>query len=171
MGWIFEGIERSEDERRYSDRELIQRSLKRLAPYRKPIIISSVTTILLTVISLLTPLIFGFLIQTLDASDLTEVSIVVVLFAGTCYLVLSVFSWLGDYTINVQVAKVVPFFMVTLRGDIFDALQKQDMKFFDKHRSGRLNSRVSSRWSQLKGTSKIGVCPRGAYVLTMAGSR
>ncbi len=168
MGWIFEGIERSEDERRYSDRELIQRSLKRLAPYRKPIIISSVTTILLTVISLLTPLIFGFLIQTLDSSDLTEVSIVVVLFAGTCYLVLSVFSWLGDFTINVQVAKVVPFFMVTLRGDIFDALQKQDMKFFDKHRSGRLNSRVSSDAADYGGAVSIVLTVVGQFLIIIA---
>ncbi|GAH25114.1 unnamed protein product, partial [marine sediment metagenome] len=67
----------------------------------------------------------------------STVSTGAVLFAGVVYLILFVSSWIGDYIINIQVAKMVPYFMVTLRGDIFDALQKQDMKFFDKHRSGR----------------------------------
>ncbi|MHA1994078.1 MAG: ABC transporter ATP-binding protein [Candidatus Hodarchaeales archaeon] len=168
MGWIFEGIERSEDERRYSDRELIQRSLRRLTPYRRPIIISSATTIVLTIISLLTPLIFGFLIETLDVSDFAGVSMIVILFAGTCYLALSVLSWLGDYIINLQVAKVVPFFMVTLRGDIFDALQKQDMKFFDKHRSGRLNSRVSSDAADYGGAVSIVLTVVGQFLIIIA---
>ncbi|PWI47793.1 ABC transporter [Candidatus Heimdallarchaeota archaeon B3_Heim] len=168
MGWIFEGIERPEDERRYGDRELVQRSLKRLTPYRRPILISSATTIALTVISLLSPLLFGFLIETLDVSDLSSVSIAIILFAGTCYLVLSVVSWVGDYIINVQVAKVVPFFMVTLRGDIFDALQKQDMKFFDQHRSGRLNSRVSSDAADYGGAVSIVLTVVGQLLIIVA---
>ena len=168
MGWIFEGIEKSDDERRYSDRELMQRSLERLIPYRRPIIISSATTIILTMISLLTPLIFGFLIETLDVSDVTDVSITIVLLAGMSYLVLSVLSWLGDYTINVQIAKVVPFFMVTLRGDIFDALQKQDMKFFDQHRSGRLNSRVSSDAADYGGVVSIVLTVVGQFLIILA---
>ena len=168
MGWIFEGIEKSDDERRYSDRELMQRSLERLIPYRRPIIISSATTIILTMISLLTPLIFGFLIETLDVSDVTDVSITIVLLAGMSYLVLSVLSWLGDYTINVQIAKVVPFFMVTLRGDIFDALQKQDMKFFDQHRSGRLNSRVSSDAADYGGAVSIVLTVVGQFLIILA---
>ena len=63
MGWIFEGLERSEDERRYEDRELIQRSITRLTPYKKQIVISSITTILLTLVSLIVPILFANLID------------------------------------------------------------------------------------------------------------
>ena len=161
MGWIFEGLERSEDERRYGDRELIQRSIKRLAPYRRQIAISSVTTIALTLISLTAPIIFANLIEIFNVVDLSAVSTGTVLFAGVVYLILFVSSWIGDYIINIQVARMVPYFMVTLRGDIFDALQKQDMKFFDKHRSGRLNARVSSDAADYGGAVSI--------VLTVVG--
>jgi ABC-type multidrug transport system fused ATPase/permease subunit len=161
MGWIFEGLERSDDERRYGDRELIQRSIKRLSPYRRQITISSVTTMVLTIISLIIPLIFANLIDLLSVIDLSTVSKGVVLLAGVMYLILFVSSWIGDYIINVQVAKLVPYFMVTLRGDIFDALQKQDMKFFDKHRSGKLNARVSSDAADYGGAVSI--------VLTVVG--
>ncbi|MHA2111912.1 MAG: ABC transporter ATP-binding protein [Candidatus Hodarchaeales archaeon] len=161
MGWIFEGLERSEDERRYGDRELIQRSIKRLAPYRRQIAISSVTTIALTLISLTAPILFANLIVLFNVVDLSTVSTGAVLFAGVVYLILFVSSWIGDYIINIQVAKMVPYFMVTLRGDIFDALQRQDMKFFDKHRSGRLNARVSSDAADYGGAVSI--------VLTVVG--
>jgi len=161
MGWIFEGLERSDDERRYGDRELIRRSIKRLSPYRRQIAISSATTMVLTIIGLVLPLIFANLILVLTVTDLSTVSTGAVFIAGALYLILFVSSWIGDYTINVQVAKLVPYFMVTLRGDIFDALQKQDMKFFDKHRSGKLNARVSSDAADYGGAVSI--------VLTVVG--
>jgi ABC-type multidrug transport system fused ATPase/permease subunit len=165
MGWIFEGLERSEDERRYGDRELIQRSIKRLTPYRRQIAISSITTIALTLISLAAPILFANLIELFNVVDLGSVSTGAVLFAGVVYLILFVSSWIGDYIINIQVAKMVPYFMVILRGDIFDALQKQDMKFFDKHRSGRLNARVSSDAADYGGAVSIVITVVGQFFI------
>ncbi|MFX1283573.1 MAG: ABC transporter ATP-binding protein [Promethearchaeota archaeon] len=144
MSWIFEGIDRKDQERKYSDWELIRRSIKRIAPYKRPIIISTVTMVIATITSLLTPLIFANIIDTLQNPQSTEIFSWILLAGGISYLFLSILSWVNDYIINIQSAKFVPDFMVNLRGDIFSALQKQDMKFFDKHRSGRLNSRVSS---------------------------
>jgi ABC-type multidrug transport system fused ATPase/permease subunit len=43
-----------------------------------------------------------------------------------------------------EIGKFAPFFLDKLRLDIFDKLQEQDMSFFDKFESGRLNSRVSN---------------------------
>ncbi len=165
MGWIFEGLERSDDERRYGDRELIQRSIKRLSPYRRQIVISSITTIALTLIGLTAPILFGNLIELFNVVDLSTVSTGAVLITGVVYLILFVSSWIGDYIINIQVAKMVPYFMVTLRGDIFDALQKQDMKFFDKHRSGRLNARVSSDAADYGGAVSIVLTVVGQFLI------
>ncbi len=144
MSWIFEGIDRKDEERKYSDWELIKRSIKRIAPYKRPMVISSITMVVATFTSLLTPLIFANIIDTLQNPQSTEIFFWILLAGGISYLFLSVLSWVNDYIINIQSAKFVPDFMVNLRGDIFSALQEQDMKFFDKHRSGRLNSRVSS---------------------------
>ncbi len=161
MGWIFEGIERSDDERKYSDRELISRSLKRIQPYKRPIVISTCTVIVLSITSLLGPLIFANMIDNLRSPQITDYLIWIIFTGGLLYFLLSILNWVGDYIINIQIARLVPDFMVTLRGDIFDALQKQDMKFFDKHRSGGLNSRVSSDAGDYGGAVSI--------VLTVAG--
>ena len=168
MGWIFEGLERSEDERRYSDRELISRSIKRLTPYRRQIIISSSAMVGLTVIGLTLPLIFAALIEVMDTPVLSNIPIFIILVGGTIYLILWVLSWVGDYIINIQVARLVPYFMVTLRGDIFDALQKQDMKFFDEHRSGRLNARVSSDAAEFGGAVSIVLTVVGQFLVVIS---
>jgi ABC-type multidrug transport system fused ATPase/permease subunit len=168
LGWIFEGLERSDDERRYSDRELISRSLKRLAPYKRQILISSSAMVALTIFGLTLPLIFASLIEILDTPILSEVPVLILVFAGAIYLVLWVLNWVGDYIINIQVAKLVPYFMVTLRGDIFDALQKQDMKFFDEHRSGRLNARVSSDAADYGGAVSIVMTVVGQLLIVIS---
>ena len=144
MSWIFEGIDRKDQERKYSDWELIRRSVKRIAPFKRPMIISTITMVVMTFFSLLTPLLFANIIDTLQNPQLTDLMFLILLCGGFSYLFLYILSWVTDYIINIQSAKFVPDFMVNLRGDIFAALQKQDMKFFDQHRSGRLNSRVSS---------------------------
>jgi ATP-binding cassette subfamily B protein len=143
MGWIFEGLEKSKQKRRYSDIELFKRSLIRLKPFKRPVVISIVALFIGTILSLITPLIFAQVIDELGNLTITEQATIFVLIAGFSYFILSSLGWVIDYTVNIQFAKLVPDFMVTLRGDIFDGLARQDMKFFDKHRSGQLNSRVS----------------------------
>ncbi|MFX0122549.1 MAG: ABC transporter ATP-binding protein [Candidatus Hodarchaeota archaeon] len=144
MGWIFEGIDREDQERKYSDWELVKRSVERIAPFKRPMIISTITMVIVTITSLLTPLIFANMIDTLQNPHITDLMLLMFISAGFSYLFLYILSWIADYIINIQSAKFVPDFMVNLRADIFAALQNQDMKFFDQHRSGRLNSRVSS---------------------------
>jgi ABC-type multidrug transport system fused ATPase/permease subunit len=106
--------------------------------------ISTLTIVVATVISLLTPLIFANIIDSFQIIQTTEILMLVLLGGSVSYLILQIFNWVTNYIINIQFANLVPDFMVNLRGDIFAALQEQDMKFFDQHRSGRLNSRVSS---------------------------
>ena len=144
MSWIFEGIDREDQERKYSDWELIKSSVERITPFKRPMIISTITMVVVTFISLLTPLIFANIIDMLQGPYPTEIFFWILFFGGISYLFLYILSWVTDYIINIQSAKFVPDFMVNLRADIFSALQKQDMKFFDQHRSGHLNSRVSS---------------------------
>ncbi|MFX0171343.1 MAG: ABC transporter ATP-binding protein [Candidatus Hodarchaeota archaeon] len=144
MTWIFEGVSREDQERKYSDWELIRRSISRVTPFKSPVVISTITIVFLTFTGLLAPLIFANIIDNLQSPHITEVITWALLAGGIVYLILMVFNWVGDYILNLQLARLVPDFMVNLRIDIFEALQRQDMKFFDKNRSGRLNSRVTS---------------------------
>ncbi len=143
MGWIFEGLDKSKKKRTYSDFELFKRSLVRLTPFKRPVVISIVAMLSGTLISLAAPLIFAQIIDGLENPTRTDYIKVLLLIGAFGYFILSTLNWAVDYTINIQFAKLIPDFMVTLRGDIFDGLARQDMKFFDKHRSGQLNARVS----------------------------
>ncbi|MFX0052693.1 MAG: ABC transporter ATP-binding protein [Candidatus Hodarchaeota archaeon] len=144
MTWIFEGIQLEDQERKYSDWELIRRSISRVTPFKNPVVISTITIVIITFTGLLAPLIFANMIDNLQSPQITEVITWAMLAGGIVYFILTVFNWVGDYILNIQLARLVPDFMVNLRIDIFEALQRQDMKFFDRNRSGRLNSRVTS---------------------------
>ena len=164
MGWIFEGINHEDQERKYSDWELIRRSFKRITPFKRPMMISTITMVIVTITGLLTPLIFANMIDTLQNPNIINLVSWVIL-GGVSYFFLYVFSWIADYIINIQLAKFVPEFMVNLRADIFSALQKQDMKFFDQHRSGRLNSRVSSDASDYGNAVSIVMTVAGQFLI------
>ncbi|MFW9856118.1 MAG: ABC transporter ATP-binding protein [Candidatus Thorarchaeota archaeon] len=166
MGWIFEGIERQDLERKYSDRELITRSIKRLAPFKRPILVSTTVMVILTITGLLAPLFFANIIDNLtNPSDLI---LWVIIAGGAMYFILSILNWIGDYIIRIQFSKLVPDFMVTLRGDVFDGLQRQDMKFFDTHRSGKLNSRVSSDAGDYGGAVSVVMTVAGNFLIVFS---
>ncbi len=142
MGWIFEGLDVGDTKRKYSDRELFRRTFRRLKPFKKRIIGITLLIVLITFSQILSNIIFGFIIDSI--TDLSGVILWIIILTGISYFIVKISTWLGDYTISMQMAKIFPNFMVTLRTEIFDALQAQDIKFFDRHRSGGLNTRLSS---------------------------
>jgi ABC-type multidrug transport system fused ATPase/permease subunit len=142
MGWIFDGLDIGDEKRKYSDRELFRRTFRRLIPFKKQIITISLLLVLVTFSQILSNIIFGFMIDSII--DLSGVILWIIIFTGVSYLTIRILTWFGDYTVSIQMAKIFPEFLVTLRTEIFDALQNQDIKFFDKHRSGGLNTRVST---------------------------
>ncbi|MHA2050994.1 MAG: ABC transporter ATP-binding protein [Promethearchaeota archaeon] len=142
MGWIFEGLDIGDRKRNYSDRELFRRTFRRLVPFKKQIITITLLIVLSTFAQIFSNIIFGFMIDSI--TDLSGVILWIIIFTGISYFIIRIFSWLGGYINSTLIAKIFPEFMVTLRTEIFDALQRQDMKFFDRHRSGGLNTRVSS---------------------------
>ena len=149
MGWIFEGLDIGDEKRKYSDKELFKRTFQRLAPFKKHFITISFLIVIIVFLEMLTNIIFGFMIDMVI--NLNGSSQWIIILAGIGYSILRPLSWVGDYIINAQIAKLGPKFLITLRTEIFDALQQQDMKFFDKHRSGGLNTRVSTDASVYNG--------------------
>ena len=142
MGWIFEGLDIGDKKRKYSDRELFSRTFKRLLPYKKYIIAITLLNVLVTFLAIASNIIFGFMIDSI--TDLNEVILWIVIFTGISYFIIRMSGWFVDYIILTITADIFPKFMVTLRTEIFDTLQMQDMKFFDKHRSGGLNTRTAA---------------------------
>ena len=142
MSWIYDGLEVADKKRNYSDFELFRRTFKRFMPFKKSIIIITLIIVATTFLELSSNVIFGIIIDSI--LDLSGVILWIIVIGAVSYFSLRLFGWLGNYVISTQIAKFIAQFATTLQSDIFDSLQTQDMKFFDKHRSGGLNTRVSN---------------------------
>lgn len=140
MGWVFNGIDTENTGREYKDRELLGRLLKALAPYKVPFTIIVVTVLAMTVVNLSTPLVLGWVLDGMEAGFAQDR----LLFGAAAYLILYLLLFALYFVQNWGIAKLVPEFMIDLRMGVFDSLQRQDMKFYDKQRSGRLSSRVGA---------------------------
>ena len=142
MSWIFDGLEVADKKRKYSDFELFHRTFRRIIPFKKSIIIITLMIVASTFSDLSANLVFGILIDSII--DLSGVILWIIVLTAASYFSLRLFGWLGNYIILTHIAKFMSEFATTVFFDIFDALQTQDMKFFDKHRSGGLTTRVTT---------------------------
>ena len=138
---IYAGMMNEEQKREYSDRVLFSRYVKRVSPFRKNIFMISIFILISTLADIISPLVIGIAINDLSKDN---ASFILVIGVGLIYLILSITVWIMFYLRRRELAKFVPFFLENLRMDIFNKLQEQDMSFFDKHESGRLNTRVSN---------------------------
>ena len=138
---IYAGMMNEEQKREYSDRVLFSRYVKRVSPFRKKIFMISIFILISTLADIISPLVIGIAINDFSKDN---TSFVLVIGAGLIYLILSIIIWIMFYLRRRELAKFVPFFLENLRMDIFNKIQEQDMSFFDKHESGRLNTRVSN---------------------------
>ena len=138
---IYAGMMNEEQKREYSDRELLIRYFRRVTPFKKNIILISLFILVSTVAEIINPLLIGIAINELYTFNS---NLIIVIGAGISYLILTIIIWVIFFLRRKEIGKFVPFFLEDLRMDIFDKLQEQDMSFFDKHLSGKLNTRVSN---------------------------
>ena len=138
---LYAGMINEEQKREYSDRELLVRYIKSVAPFKKSIVLISLFIFITTIAETINPLLIGIAI---DEFSSTNSNPLIVLGAGGLYFILSILLWIMFFLRRKEIGKFVPFFLENLRMNIFDRLQEQDMSFFDKHLSGKLNTRVSN---------------------------
>ncbi len=138
---LYAGMMDEGQKREYSDRELLVRYIKGVAPFRKSIVLISLFIFITTIAETVNPLLIGIAIDELSNINSNPL---IVLAAGGLYFILSILLWIMFFLRRKEIGKFVPFFLEKLRMKIFDKLQEQDMSFFDKHLSGKLNTRVSN---------------------------
>ncbi|MHA2051611.1 MAG: ABC transporter ATP-binding protein [Promethearchaeota archaeon] len=138
---IYAGLMAEEHKRKYTDRELFIRYLKRIAPFKKTVIRIALFIVISAVADIISPLLLGFGVDELSK---TNPNLFLVVIATLLYIILYVIIWIMFFLQYRQIAQFVPFFSERLRMDIFDRLQEQDMSFFDKHQTGALNTRVTN---------------------------
>ena len=138
---LYAGMLNEEQKREYSDRELFARYIRSIVPFRKSIVLIALFIFINTIAETINPLLIGIAVN--ELSNINS-NLLIVLVAGGLYLVLSILIWIMFFLRRKEIGKFVPFYLEKLRMKIFDKLQEQDMSFFDKHLSGKLNTRVSN---------------------------
>ncbi|CAN5564624.1 ABC transporter ATP-binding protein [soil metagenome] len=142
MGFLMEGLEAESYDRAYEDRSL----LKRILGYFRPDAAAMTSIVAMVVMGSLLdaslPVLISRGINRLDA-DGEAFGAQGWLLVGAV-LVASVLAWVFNYFRQSRSARVVGDVVLRLRIDVFQAIMRRDMSFFDEQQSGRIVSRVTS---------------------------
>jgi ATP-binding cassette, subfamily B, bacterial len=140
MGFILDGLESEAYDRSYSDRALIGRIVDYFRPHARRMLFIALALTLNSVAGTAGPILIARSIDIVTQNRTTQVMLL--LSAGV--LLLGAFSWGFNYIQQMLGAHVIGNVVLKLREDVFDAVIRHDMSFFDEHPSGKIVSRVTS---------------------------
>ncbi|HEY8790971.1 MAG TPA: ABC transporter ATP-binding protein [Actinopolymorphaceae bacterium] len=140
MGFLMNGLDAEDYDRKYADGELLRRVLAYFRPAAGLMSFVALMIVANSVASMLTPVLISWGIDRLLDPDAASV---VWLLAGLV-LAAGVTSWMFNFISQWLTARVVGDVVLTLREDAFAAVTKRDMSFFDTNPSGKVVSRVTS---------------------------
>jgi ABC-type multidrug transport system fused ATPase/permease subunit len=140
MGFIMDGLDAEEYDRKYRDSDLVKRIISYFRP-QLPRMSAVAAAILFT--SLLNTALPIYISQSLDRLQLdpsttTLISITIIITA------LGVLSWIFNAIRQWVSAEAIGNVTLKLRQDAFDAVLKRDLSFYDAFPSGKIVSRVTS---------------------------
>ena len=143
MGFVMAGLDKEDYDREYGDIFLLRRIINYLSPYKKQLLIISVSIILGSLTQTLIPLYFSFALNDLSDSQTGNISASNAVFMlAVLILVFFVFSYFMNMIQQEVSAKAIQSAVVDLRKDAFDAVLKVDMSFINESYTGRLVSRI-----------------------------
>ena len=144
MGF-FEGLNDEKYDRQYKDRDLFKRIVAGFKPYGKGILKISLLTILLSLVSAITPIVTGRAVDFLENPNQW-----IVLFAIPGAIA---FVGLADWGINWMrrslTVRVLGDVVLDLRTRAFRAAAGHDLSFYDQYSSGKIVSRINSDTNDL----------------------
>ena len=180
---LFRSSMRDKVQRSYSDKELFGRFIKRIAPYKKNITLIAMFMVIQAITAVITPLLAGFVTDEMELVNPSSVltflktagfhlfiirpRYVLTILAASGFLLLYIFNWAAFSMQQVQSGKYVPFFLESLRLELFSKLQEQDMTFFDENMSGRLNSIVVNDTLDFSDTAVLISNTVGSFIISL----
>lgn len=142
---MFMGLAAEKYDRRYSDRQLLQRMAVYFAPHRRRMIKLALVILAITGIGLISPLLISRGIDLVGTQP--SVAAIVALCSGL--LVLSVVNWLCNRTRRRMTVRLVTDVIGQMRNDAFAATIRHDMAFFDEFQSGKVITRITNDTQEL----------------------
>lgn len=142
LGFLMEGLEAESYDRTYDDRGLLKRILSYFRPNGSAMAVVVLMVVLSSLMDAALPVLISRGINRLDA-DGRAFGAQGWLLVGA-FLAAGVLSWVFNYFRQSRSAIVVGDVVRRLRLDVFRAIMRRDMSFFDEQQSGRIVSRVTS---------------------------
>ncbi|MHA1354890.1 MAG: ABC transporter ATP-binding protein [Candidatus Heimdallarchaeota archaeon] len=152
MSWFGVGRSDEESERKFTDKELTQKMFQYFSPYKKAILVSTIIIVINTLIQLLPPFAIGKLLD-LAVLEPTGSSVALMIGLIVANFVAQILAWiLGEYLRQVITIKAISNAGRDIRMDMFHKIQNHDFRFFDKHITGKIMSRVMNDTDTLRDT-------------------
>ena len=172
MSWFGVGRSEEESERKFTDRELTQRMISYVVPYKKSILITTIVIVINTLLSLAPPFIIGRLLDyAVDLAEGGTPSITLIVLMIATNFVLNILLWyLGEYLTRVITIRAITRVTREIRMDMFLRIQNHDFRFFDKHITGKIMSRVMNDTDTLRDTLFFITQLFGNVLLVMASA-
>jgi len=127
-------------DRQYSDRTLIRRMLAYFRPQRGRIAAIAGTTLAMSGMSALQPIVVAYGVDILQKTPQNPTS----LWAAVLVLVISIGGWFANWLRRRLTARAVTQVVATLATDAFRASAEHDLAFYDTFPSGKVASRITS---------------------------
>ena len=130
--------------KKYTDREILKRTFKYIAPYKLKFILGIFLILLNVVFNLLTPRIIGAYINALDVSNLYEGALKTIFIYCIYYFIVIVINMLLTYIETIIIQKAGQNIIFNLRQQVFEKIETFSQEQLNKIPVGRLVTRVTS---------------------------
>src|SRR5512136_1056567 len=142
MGFILDGLETEAYDRTYRDRDLLGRIVSYFRPYRGRMFLVAAAISLNSIAATASPILISGGIDALRVEKNPSATTILLLTLGV--LLLGVAAWGFNFIQQWFAARVIGNVVLKLREDVFDAVIRHDLSFFEEHPSGKVVSRVTS---------------------------
>jgi ATP-binding cassette, subfamily B, bacterial len=140
MGFIMDGLDAEEYDRKYSDATLVKRIVGYFSSEWRRIGIVAVAIVLTSLLNTLTPIVISDGVDRLQGDPSTNTLMTVTIIIT----IVGLLSWVFNATRQWLSASTIGNIVLKLREDAFNAVVKRDLSFYDQFPSGKIVSRVTS---------------------------
>ncbi len=121
------------------DHKVVTRLFRYLGPYKGPMIVASIATLLYTGSAVAVPWLVGAGIDRVTAGDRHGLNVIAVAFTAV-----AIAGWAANYVQLVVMAQISQGVLYTLRTQMFRHLHSLSLGFYDRNEVGRIMSRVQN---------------------------
>jgi ATP-binding cassette subfamily B protein len=140
MGFILDGLESESYDRSYGDRQLLARIVGYFRPHAGRMALVALLMVLQSLAWTGGPILLSGALDAVAQDPAVRTMAVM----AALVLALGVAGWALNWLRGWLTARVTGDVILTLRTDVFDAIMRHDLSFYDAHPSGKIVSRVTS---------------------------